>query len=134
MLKTNSTIFANLNKESKYFEGQRQEQPFEVSLVPDSGGYHWSGGIGGKYRTVDLDFFIKEDDQFEEMNLCNGGSIQELAVTKNSIIEFVGDGTHSSYWEKVIDHTNELLKAAKREHKKQVAREEKECDEDRDDY
>lgn len=66
------------------------------------------------------------------MNLCNGGSIQELAVTKNTIIDFIGDGTHSSYWEKVIEHTNELLKAAKREHKKQIAREEKEIEEDSD--
>ncbi|MBL4797199.1 MAG: hypothetical protein JKY50_07285 [Oleispira sp.] len=125
-------IFANLNPESKYFEWQQQEHPFPVSLVPDSDGYHWSGGIGGKYRTTDLDFFTKEGDQFKEMHLCNLGSIQQLTVTKNSIVSFVGDDSHSSYWGKVIEHTNELLKAAKREHKKQLTRELKEREEDFD--
>ena len=118
-------IFANLNPESKYFEYQKQEQPFEVSLVPDRAGYHWKGGIGGQYRTVDLDFFIKQDDQFKSINLCNLGSIQQLVVTKNSLISPGGDW-HSSNWERIIEHTSELLKEAKREYKKQIAREEKE--------
>ena len=111
----NNKIFANLNPESKYFEWQRQEQPFPVSLVPDRAGYHWKGGIGGQYRTIDLDFFIKESGQFKQINLCNLGSIQQLVITKNSIIQGINDHWHSSYWEKIIENTSEILKDAKRE-------------------
>jgi hypothetical protein len=51
--------YANLNKFSKYFASQAQKKPFEVSLVDTPDEFCWYGN-SNKYRTSDLDFFIKE--------------------------------------------------------------------------
>ena len=125
-------IFANVREESKYFDGQRQEQPFPVSLVPDRDGYHWKGGIGGQYRTVDLTFYTKDDDSFIEFNsfnLGNYGQVQHLEVTKNSIVNCICD-KHSSYWLLIIEQAKELLDMASMKFSEALDEEEREEDED----
>lgn len=125
-------IFANVREESKYFDGQRQEQPFPVSLVPDRDGYHWKGGIGGQYRTVDLSFYTKDDDSFIEFNsfnLGNYGQVQNLEVTKNAIANCILD-KHSSYWLLIIEQAKELLDTAEIKFSKALIEEEREDDED----
>lgn len=127
-------IYANVREESKYFYGQRQEQPFSVLFVSDSDGYHWKGGIGGQYRTVDLEFFILDGDEYREVNLCNFGTIQQLAVTRNSFMKRASGDFDSSYWQRIIELSDELLKLAKRECKKQYIREASERMEEEGDY
>ncbi|MGI9278229.1 MAG: hypothetical protein ACR2PX_01160 [Endozoicomonas sp.] len=116
-------IFANVRPESKYFAGQAQEEPFPVTLVPDGGGYHWQGGVGGKYRTMDLFFFIKQEDRFREFNLPNLSEIPQLEITKNAILNGVGNHWGSGYWEKVSELAEELLSAAREEYQIQANRE-----------
>jgi hypothetical protein len=121
-------IFANLNRESKYFDSQKSDQPFPVSLVPDRDGYHWKGGIGGQYRTVDLTFYTKDDDSFVEFNsfnLGNYGQVQHLEVTKNAITNCIRE-KHSSYWLLIIEHAKELLDSASLKFSEALLKEEEE--------
>ncbi|WP_422452462.1 hypothetical protein [Endozoicomonas sp. ALC066] len=116
-------IFANVRPESQYFASQVQPEPFPVTLVPDGGGYHWKGGVGGQYRTMDLFFFVKEEGRFREFNLPNLSEITQFEITKNAILEGAGDQWGSRYWEIIAELANELLSAAKEEQQAELNRE-----------
>lgn len=53
------TIYANVTKNSKYAK-QRTEQPFPVELVAAFDAYCWAGN-DNRYRTEDLEFYVKND-------------------------------------------------------------------------
>lgn len=53
--------YANINKFSKYFASQAQQEPFEVSLMDISDEFCWRGN-GNQYRTSDLDFYTKNTE------------------------------------------------------------------------
>ncbi len=124
-----SKIFANINPASKY-QSQSQDKPFEITLMPDEGGYHWKGGVGGQYRTADLIFFSKHNGEFYQFDLCKLGSIDQLKNAKNEVLSGEGKGWHSSYWELVIEVTQIMNDAAKNEYAVQMAKEQKEREEE----
>ena len=124
-------LYANLRKDSKYYEGQVQDKPFPVSFDADLDGYHWQGGIGGRYRTTDLHFFVEIGGKLKGINMAYLGQLPQLEVTKNSFLEQVDSDSHSSYWERVAEIAGELQKAAKKEYQKQLKKEELEREEDR---
>ncbi|WBA86505.1 hypothetical protein [Endozoicomonas sp. GU-1] len=130
-----TTIFANVRPESKYFDGQAQDQPFPVQFVPDIGGYHWSGGIGGQYRTADLYFFmevkVRGEVELMRFEVVNPSDLNELELTKLSVLKGVGRDWGSYYWEKVIKVLNAILRQARKEHKAQLAREQEGRENDR---
>ena len=121
-------VFANVRPESKYYESQVQDQPFPVRFEPDIGGYHWQGGIGGQYRTLDLHFF--REDEFEgevylrQFEMIDESGLQTLDVICNSILKGVGQRWGSGYWETVIQKLEALLRKARKQHKVELAREE----------
>ncbi|WP_422134984.1 hypothetical protein [Endozoicomonas sp. ALD040] len=127
-------IFANVRPESKYFAGQAQPEPFPVILAPDVLGYHWKGGVGGQYKTMDLFFFVKEEDGFREFNLLNLSEIKHLEINKKAILEGAGNKWGSRYWEKIAELANELLSAAKEEQQAELNREAEERERDRSDW
>lgn len=56
-------IFARIREDSKYSD--QNDYPdygshFPVQLQETRDNYIWQGGIGGQYRTSDLDFFIRD--------------------------------------------------------------------------
>lgn len=57
------TLYANINKHSKYFKAQAVKEPFQITLNEVADAYCWSGNLN-KYRTSDLDFYIKRDGEY----------------------------------------------------------------------
>ncbi|WP_257293664.1 hypothetical protein [Endozoicomonas sp. YOMI1] len=133
-----SKVFANVRPESKYYQQQAQEKPFPVRFQPDKGGYHWQGGIGGKYRTSDLHFYMEIDlaegvelEQFEVVNLSD---LKLLELTRLSVLKGIGKDWGSYYWDEVIKELGGLLQKARKEYKEQLAREEREREEERQEW
>lgn len=116
-------IYANVRPESKYYPGQAQEKPFPVKLDPEIGSYHWSGGIGGQYRTTDLCFFVKIDGEFYPFDLSGYGTTQQLEVTKNAVLKGKDSDLCSRYWEEIVQFAEELLEAARAQYEVQQEKE-----------
>lgn len=55
-------MYANVIKSSKY-ASQRADEPFQVRLIETSDPYCWAGN-DNKYRTGDLEFFVKTEEGF----------------------------------------------------------------------
>lgn len=120
---SNEYLFANVRPESKYYPGQHKDKPFKVTLNPDPGGYHWSGGPGGQYRTPDLVFYVKREQKFIELDLCESASLTTLKVVQASIKNGAGKGWHSEYWKEVRDMASSILELARNEYSYQLKRE-----------
>lgn len=116
-------IYANVRPESKYFAQQHQQKPFPVRLTPDGGDFHWQGGPGGQYRTMDLYFFTKEKNRFREFNLSNLSELPQLEITKKAILDGIGEDWGSGYWKTVINLAEELFMAASNEYDSALKRE-----------
>ncbi|WP_067519584.1 hypothetical protein [Endozoicomonas ascidiicola] len=130
-----STVFANLRPESKYYEGQKQDKPFPVRFVPDICGYHWEGGIGGQYRTSDLFFYteinVQGSVELRQFEVVNPSDLNQMELTKVSVLKGIGKDWGSSYWENLIKLLESVLRKARKELKAQEAREEREREEER---
>ncbi|KXJ57851.1 MAG: hypothetical protein AXW15_00020 [Neptuniibacter sp. Phe_28] len=58
--KNGPQVFATIHPVSHY-ASQCNGDAFPVKFEPDTDGYHWRGGIGGRYRLSDLSLHIKND-------------------------------------------------------------------------
>lgn len=70
-------LFANVNPNSRY-KSQRQPHPFPVVFEFDIQGYHWRGGIGGRYQFSDLDIFIERDGEQVAANTFAAGEEAQI--------------------------------------------------------
>jgi hypothetical protein len=109
-----SNLYANVRKNGRY-GSQRQPEPFEINLHENAfqimEGYFWNGGIGGNYRTVDLEFYVKEPKSGELVSVSplDSGAPELVA----QVSELALTATNSSYVEALIDELEHALKAAK---------------------
>lgn len=60
-------LYAEIKPSSKYahqadWQRNQGEYPFPIKIVPDFGGYVVAGGIGGRYRLMDVDIYVIEDE------------------------------------------------------------------------
>lgn len=66
-------LYAEIKRTSKYahqiqWQRQKGDYPFRVRIVPDSGDYVVAGGIGGRFRLIDVNIYVIEGDQRIRIN------------------------------------------------------------------
>lgn len=97
------TLYANVRKDSRY-GSQRQALPFPVTIHPNQfqliDGFFWKGGIGGQYRTVDLEFFIQDpqSEKFVQVSPLESGEPELIS----QITEFALKATYRDFMERFI--------------------------------
>lgn len=60
-------LYAEIKPNSKYahqvsWQRNQGEYPFPIQIVSDFGGYVVEGGIGGRYRLIDVDIYVIEGE------------------------------------------------------------------------
>ena len=104
-------LFANVNPNSRY-KSQRQPHPFPVVFEFDIQGYHWRGGIGGRYQFSDLDIFIERDGEQVAANTFAAGEPVQIMETLLVDMKAQADsgGVYPDWIEKKVDIWIEQLR------------------------
>jgi hypothetical protein len=95
-------IFANVNPNSRY-KNQRQPHPFPVVFEFDSEGYHWRGGIGGRYQFSDLDIFIERDGEKVAANTFAAG--EQVQIMESFLADMKTQADNGDLYPEWIEKT-----------------------------
>ena len=84
-----SKLYAKIVETSKYYDGQKTNRPFRVSLNNRGDDYIWYGNRND-YRTEDLEFFMEETDGYlRQFKMVDRESIPELEMCLDSMLKFM---------------------------------------------
>ena len=102
-------VYALIKAGTRYEEQCRgQHFPVRFELSPD--GYHWKGGLGGRYRMSDLNLY-KKNDQGEFVyypSLHNEEPYQVITLTLNQCMAEADRGELCSDW--FTRYSNNLIR------------------------
>ncbi len=114
-------FYANVLPSSRY-SGQRQEIPFQVSIEPCEDGYWVKGGIGGQYTLVDMEFFIKVDNQFVRIDpfVRNTPALLERILTPMGVKNEWGSEWLGDVATLLRKHASKIIKISKLNEKREA--------------